>query len=188
LCERVIRAGWAANKEAAQAGSDFLDYVNASMEDFDASPAVMGVPVASPLPQQALPKAALKLPRDTFLLSIDQVRECLTLNIDSSILLRSQQGAGHQQSSRRGGWPLGKKRKVNGVGFVAHGEQTAARWHIAKALLTLLHLRMPLLCYHGSLGTLSCLRINSLLPSTSRQASPCCSSAQGWQALQPMDA
>ncbi|KAL4859889.1 Histone-lysine N-methyltransferase [Chlorella vulgaris] len=127
LCERVIRAGWAANKEAAQAGSDFLDYVNASMEDFDASPAVMGVPVASPLPQQALPKAALKLPRDTFLLSIDQVRECLTLNIDSSILLRSQQGAGHQQSSRRGGWPLGKKRKVNGVGFVAHVQRKGGK-------------------------------------------------------------
>lgn len=67
------------------------------------------------------PGPLLLLP-ETFFLTIDQVKDCLTINIDSSILLeRRQHGMGQQQAGRRGGWPLGKKRKVYGGGQAGQG-------------------------------------------------------------------
>ena len=128
MCDSVISACWVAgSKEQAQATSDLLDDANRLLEEFDSSSAALAAagvalePPPPPPPPELAP-AAPKLPPETFFLTIDQVKDCLTINIDSSILLeRRQHGMGQQQAGRRGGWPLGKKRKVYGGGQAGQG-------------------------------------------------------------------
>ncbi|PRW58999.1 putative histone-lysine N-methyltransferase ATXR3 isoform X1 [Chlorella sorokiniana] len=110
LCDSAISSNWhGKRKDAAQAASDLLDEANELLADFEEAAA--GQPAAPPPPPPPEPKpeprraALLELPPETFFLSSEVVRECLTLNIDSSILVQ-----------RRGGWPAGRKRKPEGAG------------------------------------------------------------------------
>jgi len=124
LCDRAISSSWhAGNKEAAQAASDLLDEANMLLADADGQLGSGSPDSQSPQPKQELDAAAATaaarsgpcLPDETFFLSADRVRECLTLNIDSSILMASQ------PERRRGGWPLGKRRSRDGTGGAAPG-------------------------------------------------------------------
>lgn len=118
LCAAVISATWTAgNCDVAQAASTLLDDANEALEELEegagAAPAAPPPPPSPPAPEGP------RLPAETFFLPADQVRDCLTLNIDSSILLASQ--------PRRGGWPLGKRRNPN-AGGAAPGARP--RWSI----------------------------------------------------------
>lgn len=108
LCEAAISASWAAGqRDQAQAASDLLDEANGLLAELDGGAAQQAAPPPrepSPEPEPPAPQ----LPAETFFLPPDQVRECLTLNIDSSILLASQ------PAPRRGGWPAGRKRRADG--------------------------------------------------------------------------
>ena len=108
LCDAVISTSWhSKQKPKAQAASDLLDEANELLADLEEGAAGGAPPAPPPEPEPAAPPPAAKpqLPPETFFLSSDAVRECLTLNIDSSIL---------QGAQRRGGWPAGRKRKPDG--------------------------------------------------------------------------
>lgn len=109
LCDSAISSNWHnRRKDAAQAASDLLDEANQLLADFEAGTAAQPAPPPPPPPEpKPEPRRAAQpeLPPETFFLSADAVRECLTLNIDSSILVQ-----------RRGGWPAGRKRKSEGAG------------------------------------------------------------------------
>lgn len=108
LCDSAISSNWhGKRKDAAQAASDLLDEANDLLADFEEAAA--GQPAPPPPPPEPKPEPRRapppQLPPETFFLSSEAVRECLTLNIDSSILVQ-----------RRGGWPAGRKRKPEGAG------------------------------------------------------------------------
>lgn len=101
----------------AQAASDLLDEGNELLAELDEGPAAAGRAALPAREESEEPAAAPRpqLPAETFFLAPEQVRECLTLNIDSSILMAAQ------PPRRTGGWPLGRKRKVEGAGGAALG-------------------------------------------------------------------
>jgi hypothetical protein len=128
LFEDVVSTSWLGGKRGqAQAASDLLDEANALLAEFDSS--AVAAPAPAPPPPPPVPEpAAPKLPAETFFLSADKIRDCLTLNIDSSILVRQQAAAAQREAgARRGGWPLGKKRKVDG-GSQSAGSGTLLGW------------------------------------------------------------
>lgn len=109
LCEAAVASNWhGGRKDAAQTASELLDEANEALEEV---PGLKDGPDAAPAPPPPPPGAAAKprLPAETFFLPLDEaVRRCLTLNIDASILQHAL------PSGRRGGWPLGKRRKEGG--------------------------------------------------------------------------
>ena len=125
LCEAVVAACWAAGRQQhAQAASDLLDEANELLQEFDSQEAAAAV---APLPVEPPPRTPKPTqPPETFFLPADLVRQCLTVDIDSSILLRSQQG----QAGHRGGWPPGKRRKTDGA---SHGAGRLARAQLGSA-------------------------------------------------------
>jgi hypothetical protein len=118
-CADIISASWAkGKKDNAQAASDFLDTANSLLGAFDEAehanaeatlaPSISSAPNCQPIP--SFPG----LPSESFFLSTDSVEEWLTVHIDSA-LVHSHGGEG-QLPGRRGGWPLGKRRTIDGAG------------------------------------------------------------------------
>lgn len=111
LCDAAIVSAWSAGqRDRAQVASDLLDEANEVLAELDGSGGGAAAPAPPQPPPEPEPEAAPapKLPQETFFLPTDQLRECLSLNIDASILVHSQAAA------RKGGWPLGKRRKPDG--------------------------------------------------------------------------
>lgn len=122
LCDHAISTSWRTGQHAvAQAASELLDEGNELLAELGEGPAASGgatQPVAmGQQPQEPAVSPRLQLPAETFFPDADQLRECLTLNIDSSILMAAQ------PPRRTGGWPLGRKRKGDGIGGAALGAQ-----------------------------------------------------------------
>lgn len=122
LCDHAISTSWRTGQHAvAQAASELLDEGNELLAELGEGPAASGgatQPVAmGQQPQEPAVSPRLQLPAETFFLDADQLRECLTLNIDSSILMAAQ------PPRRTGGWPLGRKRKGDGIGGAALGKR-----------------------------------------------------------------
>ena len=151
LCEDLVSTSWLGGKRGqAQAASDLLDEANALLAEFDSSAVAAPAPPPPPPPPAPEP-AAPKLPAETFFLSADKVRECLTLNIDSSILVRQQAVAAQREAgARRGGWPLGKKRKVDG-GSQSAGSGKLAGWLSGLQLACDVRARACLECNHNKI-------------------------------------
>lgn len=172
LFESIIFSHWhGGRKEQAQAASDLLDEANGVLADVEGvDAAAQAAPAPEPLPPPH-PAADGKpqLPPETFFLPADAVRQCLTLNIDSSILQLPD-----ARAARRGGWPLGKRRKPDGGGSASgwSGEPCSS----SDALVSRLGFVPGAALY--------CCR-HCLKPAT---CTACCRQAQGAAAVQPMDA
>jgi len=168
LCDSAIFSNWhGKRKDAAQAASDLLDEANEMLAEFEEAAAAQ--PAAPPPPPPPEPKpeprraAPPQLPPETFFLSAEAVRECLTLNIDSSILVQ-----------RRGGWPAGRKRKPDGTSGL--GGLLGRRQGSETSVLV-----------HRVCGWHACpLPSNCLPPLAASLPSRDCRQAQGAARLQPL--
>ncbi|KAL4445829.1 hypothetical protein ABPG77_009028 [Micractinium sp. CCAP 211/92] len=127
LCDHAISTSWRAGQRAvAQAASELLDEGNELLAELDEGPAAAGgaaLPTTAREESEEPAVARPQLPAETFFLAPEQVRECLTLNIDSSILMAAQ------PPRRTGGWPLGRKRKGEGTGSAALGKRKTGGRH-----------------------------------------------------------
>ena len=103
LCADAILSHWRAKrKEQAQAASDLLDEANTALEAVGGGG---GAAAAQPQPQEGTPGGEGRggpqgLPPERFFLPLEQVRQCLTLNIDASIL--GGGGGGGRKGKRKG--------------------------------------------------------------------------------------
>lgn len=184
LCDHAISTSWRAGQRAvAQAASELLDEGNELLAELDEGPAAAGGAVLLTTAREESEEPAVarpQLPAETFFLAPEQVRECLTLNIDSSILMAAQ------PPRRTGGWPLGRKRKVEGTGSAALGTpecRTKSEVHLTQC------------CAHPlPAGWLACFSNIEALVLRVHLADSCDASRQyrqaqdGRQAFQPLDA